>query len=132
MLSAVLETDGQLLSASQARHRALADADHLAILNAIWTAEPAQAREQRYHDLLMQALPPGYRTEPGHQARWLWRRMRAAELAGLDALLAIARRARRARRSRTTNPPAWAPGSRNHGAVAITTKRSKRPNPVRP
>ena len=35
--------------------------------------------------MLMQALPPGYRTEPGHQARWLWRTMRAAELAGLDA-----------------------------------------------
>ena len=83
--SAVLERDGQLLSATQDRHRALADADHLAILNAIWTAETAPAREQRYHDLLMPALPPGYRTEPGHQARWLWRTMRAAELAGLDA-----------------------------------------------
>ena len=78
-------TDGQLLSATQDRHRALADADHLAILNAVWTAETAQARAQRYHDLLMQAFPPGYRTEPGHQARWLWRTMRAAELAGLDA-----------------------------------------------
>ena len=33
----------------------------------------------------MTSLPPGYRTEPGHQARWLWRTMRAAELAGLDA-----------------------------------------------
>ena len=83
--SAVLERDGQLISATQDRHRALTDADHLAILNAIWTAETAPAREQRYHDLLMQALPPGYRTEPGHQARWLWRTLRAAELAGLDA-----------------------------------------------
>ena len=85
VLSAVLERDGQLLSATQDRHRALADADHLAILNAIWTAETAPAREQRYRDLLMASLPPGYRTEPGHQARWLWRTMRAAELAGLDA-----------------------------------------------
>ena len=84
-LSAVLERDGQLHSASQDRHRALTGADHLAILNAIWTAETAAAREQRYQDMLMQALPPGYRTEPGHQARWLWRTMRAAELAGLDA-----------------------------------------------
>ncbi len=50
-----------------------------------WTAETAPAREQRYHDLLTTSLPPGYRTEPGHQARWLWRTMRAAELAGLDA-----------------------------------------------
>ena len=29
------------LSASQDRHRALANADHLAFLNAIWTAETA-------------------------------------------------------------------------------------------
>ena len=78
-------TDGQLLSASQDRHRALTDADHLAILNAIWTAETAAAREQRYHDLLVTSLPPGYRQEPSHRAKWLWRTMRAAELAGLDA-----------------------------------------------
>jgi conjugative relaxase-like TrwC/TraI family protein len=85
VLAAVLERDGQLLSASQDRHRALAGADHLAILNAIWTAETAAARQQRYQDLLLTSLPPGYRPEPSHQARWLWRTMRAAELAGLDA-----------------------------------------------
>jgi hypothetical protein len=85
VLAAVLERDGQLQSATQDRYRALADADHLAILNAIWTAETAQARQQRYRDLLMASLPPGYRREPGHQGRWLWRTLRAAELAGLDA-----------------------------------------------
>jgi hypothetical protein len=85
VLAAVLDRDGQLLSATQDRHRALTDADHLAILNAIWTAETAPAREQRYRDLLLATLPPGYRCEPGHQARWLWRTIRAAELAGLDA-----------------------------------------------
>jgi hypothetical protein len=85
VLAAVLQRDRQLLSATQDRHRALADADHLAILNAIWTAETVPARQQRYRDLLLASLPPGYRTEPGHQARWLWRTMRAAELAGLDA-----------------------------------------------
>ena len=85
VLSGVLDRDGQLLSATQTRHQALADADHLAILHAIWTAETTPAREQRYHDLLMTSLPPGYRSDPGHQARWLWRTLRAAELAGLDA-----------------------------------------------
>ena len=30
------------------------------------------------------ALPPGYRAEPSHQAKWLWHTLRAAELAGLD------------------------------------------------
>ena len=84
VLSDVLERDGQQLSATQTWQQALADADHLAILHAIWTAETSPAREQRYQDLLLAALPPGYRQEPGHQAKWLWRTMRAAELAGLD------------------------------------------------
>jgi hypothetical protein len=35
-------------------------------------------------------LPPGYRREPGHQAKWLWRTLRAAELAGLDLAQALA------------------------------------------
>ena len=85
VLSAVLDHDGQQLSATQTRQQALSDADHLAVLHAIWTAETAQAREQRYRDLLLGALPPEYRYESGHQARWLWRTLRGAELAGLDA-----------------------------------------------
>jgi hypothetical protein len=54
-------------------------------LNAIWTAETAPARQQHYKDLLTANLPSGYRRDLGHQARWLWRTLRAAELAGLDA-----------------------------------------------
>ena len=84
MLAGVLDRDGQQRSATQTRNLALADADHLALLHAIWTAETTPARDQRYRDLLMNALPPGYRWQPGHQARWLWRTLRAAELAGLD------------------------------------------------
>jgi hypothetical protein len=84
VLAGVLDRDGQQQSATGTRSRAVADADHLAILHAIWTAETTPARDQRYRDLLMGALPPGYRRPPGHQARWLWRTLRAAELAGLD------------------------------------------------
>ena len=65
VLSAVLGTDGQQRSATQARYQALADADHLAVLHAIWTAETTPARNQRYRDLLMNVLPPGRRAEPG-------------------------------------------------------------------
>ena len=86
----VLERDGQQLSATQTWQQALADADHLAILHAIWAAETSPAREQRYRDLLLAALPPGYRQEPGHRAKWLWRTMRAAELAGLDLTQVLA------------------------------------------
>jgi hypothetical protein len=86
----VLERDGQQQSALQTQQQALSNADHLAILHAIWTAETTLAREQRYKKLLMNALPPGYRQEPSHQAKWLWRTMRAAELAGLDPGQALA------------------------------------------
>jgi hypothetical protein len=88
--AAVLDRDGQLLSATQDRHRALAGADHLAILHAIWTAETTPAREQRYQDMLSASLPPGYHRPPGHQARWRWRTLRAAELAGLDPAQVLA------------------------------------------
>ena len=90
VLSAVLQRDGQQRSATQTRNQALADADHLAILHAIWTAETTPAREQRYRDMLMNALPPGHCAEPGHRARWLWRTLRAAELAGLDPAQVLA------------------------------------------
>ena len=84
VLAGVLDRDGQQLSASQTWQHAVANADHLAILNAIWTAETTPVREQHYRDLLLTHLPPEYQREPSHQARWLWRTMRAAELAGLD------------------------------------------------
>ena len=81
----MLDRDGQQRSATQARNQALADADHLALLHAVWTAETTPARDQQYRDLLRSILPPGDRRELSHQARWLWRTLRAAELAGLDA-----------------------------------------------
>jgi conjugative relaxase-like TrwC/TraI family protein len=90
VLADVLDRDGQQHSATQARQQSLADADHLAALHAIWTAETTKARQQRYQDLLMSTVPPGYRRQPGHQARWLFRTLRAAELAGLDPAQVLA------------------------------------------
>ena len=90
VLAGVLDRDGQQQSATGTRSQALADADHLAVLHAIWAAETTPARDQRYRDLLMGALPPGYRRPPGHQAKWLWRTLRAAELAGLDPAIVLA------------------------------------------
>jgi hypothetical protein len=86
----VLDRDGQQQSATQTRGQALADADHLAILHAIWAAETTPARDQAYRAQLMTTLPPGYRRPPGHQAKWLWRTLRAAELAGLDPARVLA------------------------------------------
>ena len=84
VLAGVLDRDGQQHSATQTRQQALADADHLAVLHAIWTTETTSARQQRYRDLLAAALPPEHHRGTSHQARWLWRTLRGAELAGLD------------------------------------------------
>ena len=84
VLADILSRDGAELSASAIRQRNLANADHLAILHAIWTAETQAARHDRYRDLVMAALPPGHRQPLSHQARWLFRTLHAAELAGLD------------------------------------------------
>ena len=90
VLAQILEHDGQQLSATQARRQALSDADHLAVLHAIWTAETTPARHQHYRDLLTAALPPGYHAEPGPKDQWLWRTLRAAELAGQNAAQVLA------------------------------------------
>ena len=84
VIADVLDRDGSELSASATRQQNLANADHLAILHAIWTAETRTARDDKYQDLVMAALPPGHRHELSPQARWLYRTLRAAELAGLD------------------------------------------------
>ena len=84
VLADVLGRDGAELSATQTRRRNLANADHLGILHAIWTAETTGARDDRYRDLVLAALPPGHRQDLSGQARWLFRTLRGAELAGLD------------------------------------------------
>jgi hypothetical protein len=84
VLADVLGRDGAELSATETRRRNIADADHLAVLHAIWTAETQAARHDRYRELVMSALPPGHRSELSHRARWLFRTLHAVELADLD------------------------------------------------
>jgi hypothetical protein len=84
VLADILDRDGTQLSATETLRRNLANADHLAVLGAIWNAETRRAHDTRYRDLVIAALPPGYRHELSCQARWLYRTLRSAELAGLD------------------------------------------------
>jgi hypothetical protein len=84
VLADILGREGTELSASAVRQRNFANADHLGILHAIWTAETTGARNDRYRDLVMAALPPSFRQDLSAQARWLFRTLRATELAGLD------------------------------------------------
>ena len=84
VLADVLGRDGTELSAAAIRQHNLANADHLGILHAIWAAETTGARHDRHRDLVLAGLPPGHRQPLSHQARWLFRTLHAAELAGLD------------------------------------------------
>ena len=89
VLAGILGRDGAEPSASAIRQRNLAGADHLAALHAIWTAETQVARHARYRELVTAALPSGHRQRLSHQARWLFRTLHAAELAGLDPVEVI-------------------------------------------
>ena len=84
MLADVLSRDGAELSAAEVRRCNLANADHLAVLYAIWTAETRDARHDRYRQLVAAALPPGHRGALSHRARWLYRTLHTAELARLN------------------------------------------------
>jgi hypothetical protein len=87
----IAERDGARESAAQAWQQALTDADHLAVLHGMWTAETTPAHQRRYRSLLQSALPPGTGQQPSHQEQWLHRTLRAAELAGLDPAEVLAR-----------------------------------------
>ena len=141
VLAAVLDRDGEQASATQTRQQALADADHLAVLHAIWTSQTAPARQQRYRDLLAAALPPEHHRGSAHTARWLWRTLRGAELAGLDPAQVLDRghrrtragqRPRRARRPRRPHPvPARQPGPAPGRPVVRAGPRHRRPRTPR-
>jgi hypothetical protein len=86
VLADCMDHDDAEPSASDYRRGALANADHLGVLHARWADLAANADRQRYQRLVNQALPEQYRQDDfGPEATWLWRTMRAAELAGLDA-----------------------------------------------
>ena len=73
-------------SASEYRRRELANADHLGLVYARWADLAGKADRERYRGLVTDALPEEYRQEDlGPQATWLYRTLRAAEMAGLDA-----------------------------------------------
>jgi len=86
VLADCMDRDEAQVSASEYRQRELANADHLGILHARWADLAGTADHQRYHQLVNDSLPEEYRQDDfGPEAAWLWRTMRAAEMAGLDA-----------------------------------------------
>ena len=86
VLADVLARDGADKSASEIQRQNLRNADHLALLNSIWQDQLAGLRTNRYQQILFETLPSEYAgAGSSPQATWLWRTLRGAEAAGLDA-----------------------------------------------
>jgi conjugative relaxase-like TrwC/TraI family protein len=85
VLAGVLARDGAQLSALQTQQQSFAAATSLAVLHAQWQAVTSAARVERWRQVMTDSLPEAHRGELGPQARWLWRTLRTAELAGLDS-----------------------------------------------
>ena len=79
--------DGTELSATEYREQQLANADHLGLLEPMWEDAIAGPRTERYRQMLAEVLPPEFAegAADAPMATWLWRTLRAAEAAGLDA-----------------------------------------------
>jgi len=83
----ILGHDGSEMSALETQDRALANADHLAVLNAMWQGEIAGLNIDRYRKVVLSIVPPQYAADglTSPQATWLWRTLRGVEAAGRDA-----------------------------------------------
>ena len=93
VLSDVLERDGAERSALETLRQNMADADHLAHLNAMWEDQTRGLNMARYRSSVAGALPPGRDAAEldTRQSTWLWRTMRTVEAAGLDASEVVSR-----------------------------------------
>ncbi|MGH3305224.1 MAG: AAA family ATPase, partial [Streptosporangiaceae bacterium] len=88
VLADVISRDATELSASEYRERAFSNADHLGLLHAIWMDLTERADAERFRPVVQSALADIWGIGDGQldtpTARWLYRTMRAAELAGED------------------------------------------------
>jgi AAA domain/TrwC relaxase len=93
VLADVLGRDATELAASEYREREFSDADHLGLLHAIWLDLTERADADRFRPVVQSALADIWGVGRGQldtpTARWLYRTMRAAELAGEDPALAV-------------------------------------------
>ena len=72
-------------SAAEYGRRSLANADHTGVLGSRWDELANTADRERFTKLYMDALPEGFKAPPTSAQTWLWRSLRQAEYAGLDA-----------------------------------------------
>ena len=87
VLADVLRRDGTVFSATETLRGELANADHLGVLGSIWYDLVRRSQADRFEASLRDTLPAGEAEaaldDPA--CTWLWRSLREAESAGLDA-----------------------------------------------
>jgi hypothetical protein len=84
VLAGCLDLEAGEDSATEYQRKSLARADHLGLLHARWADQVKTADRDRYHRIVQDALPQEWRGQLSPQTTWLYRTMKAAELAGLD------------------------------------------------
>ena len=85
VLADCLDREASEDPATEYQRKSLARADHLGLLHARWADQVKTADYERYLRIVQHALPEEWRSQLSPQATWLYRTMKAAELAGLDA-----------------------------------------------
>ncbi len=93
VLADVLARDATDLAATEYREQQRSNADHLGTLHAIWMDLTERADAARFRPVVQSALAETWGITGGEldtpTARWLYRTMRAAELAGADPAEAV-------------------------------------------
>jgi hypothetical protein len=93
VLADVLSRDVTDLAATEYRERERSNADHLGLLHAIWMDLTERADAERFRPIVQSALAEVWGITDGGldspASRWLYRTMRAAELAGQDPAQAV-------------------------------------------
>ena len=85
VLADCLDREAAEDSATEYQRKSLVRADHLGLLHARWADQVKTADCERYRRIVQEALPKEWRGPLSPQATWLYRTVKAAELAGLDA-----------------------------------------------
>ena len=87
VVAEVMARDGAQLSATETLRRELSNADHLGVLGSIWYDLARRAQLTRFETMLRDNLLPADAEQALRDAActWLWRSLREAETAGLDA-----------------------------------------------
>jgi hypothetical protein len=87
VLAGIMARDGSELSATETLERELSSADHLGVLGGIWDDVTRRLQAGRFTEALRNVLPAHLAEEAlsDPACTWLWRTLREAETAGLNA-----------------------------------------------